>query len=76
MKAAENGGRYESAPVLDGAMDWRILVDRSMGPQLIIVSSILRQNSTQMRLPQDNYMIDALTPDRPDQPFNKTILPR
>src|SRR5260221_12599211 len=34
------------------------------------------QNATQMRLAQDNHMIDALAPDRSDQPFGKAILPR
>ena len=29
-----------------------------------------------MRLAQDNQMIDALAPDRSDQPFGKAILPR
>src|SRR5258708_1347045 len=34
------------------------------------------QNPTQMHLAQDNHMIDALAPDRSDQPFGKAILPR
>jgi hypothetical protein len=29
-----------------------------------------------MRLAQDNHMIDALAPDRSDQPFSNAILPR
>ena len=29
-----------------------------------------------MRLTQDDDMIQALAPDRSDQPFNKRILPR
>jgi len=29
------------------------------------------QNTTQMRLAQDNHMIDALAPDRSDQPFGQ-----
>ena len=29
-----------------------------------------------MRLPQDDEMVHALAPDRSDQPFGKTILPR
>ena len=27
-----------------------------------------------MRLAQDNHMIDAVSPDRADQPFNKAIV--
>jgi hypothetical protein len=44
MKAAEDGGRYNVAHVLDGAMDRGVLVERPMSPQLIIVGGILRQN--------------------------------
>ena len=29
-----------------------------------------------MRLAQDDEMVDALAPDRSDQPFGKAILPR
>jgi hypothetical protein len=76
IKAAENGRNYDAAPVLDGPIDRGILVERPMGSQLIIVSSIVLQNSAQMRFPQDNHMVDALTPDRLDQAFSKTILSR
>jgi hypothetical protein len=44
MKAAEDGCRYDSTDVLDGAMDRSVLVERPMSPQLIIIGSILRQN--------------------------------
>ncbi len=36
MKTAEDGHRYNAAQALDGAMDRGILVERPMGPQLII----------------------------------------
>ena len=34
MKAAEDGDRYNIAHVLDGAMDWSVLVERPMSPRL------------------------------------------
>src|SRR5664279_2587472 len=40
------------------------------------IACIGLQDSAQMRLAQDDEMIDTLTPDRPDQPFGKAILPR
>ena len=76
MKSAEDGRRYDVAQALDGAVDRRILVERPMSPQLIIVSSILRQNPAQMRLAQYDHMVDALAPDRSDQPFGNAILSR
>jgi hypothetical protein len=66
MKAAEDGHRYDVAPVLDGPMDQGILVERPMCPQLVIVSGIFRQNSAQMRLAQDDEMVRTLAPDRSD----------
>ncbi len=57
-------------------MDRSILVERPVRPQLIIVRGILRQDPTQMRLAQDDHMVDALAPDRSDQAFGKAILPR
>ena len=36
MKAAEDGRRYDSAHVLDGAIDRSVLVERPMSSQLII----------------------------------------
>ena len=75
MEAAEDGHRYDAAPVLDGPMDRGILVERPMRPQLVIVSGIFRQNSAQMRLTQDDERVHTLAPDRSDQPFGKAILP-
>jgi hypothetical protein len=49
--------------------------DRCVSDAVVIVS-IGFQNPAQMRLVQDNRIIDALAPDRSDQPFGKAILPR
>jgi len=45
-----------------------------MSPQLIVVGSILQP--AQVSFTQDDHVIDALGPDRADQPFSKPILPR
>src|SRR4030081_2176109 len=47
-----------------------------MRSDAVVIVSIRLQNPAQMRLAQDNHMIDALAPDRSDQPFGKAILPR
>ena len=44
-----------------------------MSPQLIVVGSILQP--AQVSFTQDDHVIDALAPDRADQPFSKPILP-
>src|SRR5229473_8338295 len=54
----------------------RILVQRPMCSDGVVVMGVRFQNATQMRLAQDNHMIDALAPDLSDQPFGKAILAR
>src|SRR5713101_2733508 len=47
-----------------------------MRSDTVVVVGVRFQNPMQMHLAQDNHMIDALAPDRSDQPFGKAILPR
>jgi hypothetical protein len=46
------------------AIDERILVQRPMRSDSVVVTGVRFQDATQMRLTQDNHMIDALSPDR------------
>ena len=56
-------------------MDRRIFVERPMRPELI-VGSIPRQNPTQVSFTQNDHVIDALAPERANQPLSKAVLPR
>src|ERR1019366_787018 len=47
-----------------------------MCSDVVVVTSIGSQYPAQMRLTKNDYMIQALAADRPDQPFGKAILPR
>ena len=47
-----------------------------MGSDVVVIASIGFQDAAQMRLAQDDEMVDTLAPDRSDQPFGKAILPR
>src|SRR5258708_12403645 len=46
-----------------------------MGSHIVIIVCVGSQNATQMCLAPNDDMIETLTPDRPDQPFGKAILP-
>ena len=46
-----------------------------MRSDAVVTVSIRLQYPSQMGLAQDNHMIDALAPDRSDQPFGEAILP-
>src|ERR1700681_4521576 len=47
-----------------------------MCSSVVVITSIGSQNLAQMRLAQDDEMVNTLAPDRSDQPFGKAILPR
>jgi hypothetical protein len=47
-----------------------------MRSEVIIIVGVRFQNSAQMRLAQDNDVVHTFTPDRSDQPFGKSILPK
>src|SRR6202163_495729 len=47
-----------------------------MCSNVVVIASIGSQDSAQMRLAQENDVVQALAPDRSDQPFGRAILPR
>src|SRR6202048_765253 len=47
-----------------------------MVSNVVVIASIGSQESAQMRLAQDDEMVNTLAPDRSDQPFGKAVLPR
>src|ERR1700682_2099340 len=47
-----------------------------MCSNVVVIASIGSQESAQMRLAQDDEMVNTLAPDRSDQPFGKAVLPR
>src|SRR6202163_2870934 len=47
-----------------------------MCSNFVVIASIGSQDSAQMRLAQENDVVQALAPNRSDQPFGKAILPR
>ena len=53
-----------------------ILVEREMGPRLVVVGEVALQDSSQVFLVEDDDVIEALTPDASDHSFAEWILPR
>jgi hypothetical protein len=51
-------------------------VKGSMSSDAVVIMSVRFQNPAEMRLTQNDDVIQTLTPDRSDQPFGKAILPR
>ena len=61
---------------LNRAKDRRILVQRPVSSDAIVIIGIGIQNPAQMGLAQDKDVVQTLAPDRSNQPFDKAILPR
>src|SRR5271163_3383474 len=76
MKSAQDGVRTYDAGSLDQTRDRRILVQRPMRSNSVVIGGIVFQNAAQMHLAQYNDVVQTFPPDRSDQPFGKAILPR
>jgi hypothetical protein len=74
MKPAQNGVRSYGAGSLNRTRDRRIVLQRPMRSNAVVIGRIVFQNSAQMCLAQNDDVIQTLAPDRSDQPFGKAIL--
>src|SRR6202011_3604022 len=75
-KPAHDGVRNYGAGSLNRTRDRRILLQRPMRSNAVVIDRIVFQNSAQMCLAQNDDVIQTLAPDRSDQPFGKAVLPR
>ena len=78
MQAPDFGDLHDPAHLrpLDRPPVWRGLLEREMGSGAVIVREVRGQDATQVAFAQNDDMIEALTPDRTDEPFHERILPR
>src|SRR5947209_4928902 len=61
---------------LDGLSARRILPERNVGPNLIVIGRVFREDSPKVLGVEHQQMVRALAPDRADQAFNISVLPR
>src|SRR6195256_6212468 len=76
MKSAQDGVRIYGTGSLNRTRDRRILSQRPMRSNAVVIGRIVFQNPAQMFLAQDNDVVQTLAPERSDQPFGKAILSR
>src|SRR5947209_1963992 len=60
---------------LDRASTGRVLSKRNVNAHLVIIGGVFRKNSPKVLCVENDQMISALAPDRPNQSFRETILP-
>jgi len=61
---------------LDGPSAGRILTERNVGSNLIVIGRVFREDSPKVLSVEHQQMVRALAPDRSDQAFNISVLPR
>ena len=70
MKTTDFGNLYDPARI--GELDWpdgrRILVEREVSASPVIVLEVRAQDASQVLLAKYDDMIEALAPDRADEP--------
>ena len=76
MEAAEPTDRYDTPVCLRWSVERSILVQRKMRAETIVVGQVIGQQIAKVSFSQHHDMIEALAPDRANQPFNMTVLPR
>jgi transcriptional regulator with XRE-family HTH domain len=76
MKSAENRPRCDLTVPMDRPMGRRILVQRQMRPEFVVVAGVGRKDPAQMGFAEDNDVIEAFPTDRADQSLRMPILPR
>jgi hypothetical protein len=75
MKAAQYRHRDDTPERLNGSPEGSVLAERQVRADPVIVDGISCQDPAQMRLAEYHDMVEALTPDRTDQPFDMAVLP-
>jgi hypothetical protein len=75
MKSAKDRVWTNGPEPLNRARDGRILVQRPVCPDVVIIATIGAQDAAQMYLAQDNEIVQAFAPDRTNQSFGISVLP-
>jgi hypothetical protein len=53
-----------------------VLVECEVSTRLMVVGEVAGQDAAEVSLAEDEHVIEALVPDRADEPFRERVLPR
>src|SRR5580704_1412773 len=76
VQPAEDRLSGELAEALDRSMARRILAQRQMCSQVVVIDAVGRKDSAQVGLAEDDDVIEAFPADRADQSLRMPVLPR
>jgi hypothetical protein len=75
MKAVEDRLSGEPAELLERPMARRILIQRQMSSEPVVITRVGRKNPAQMDFAEDDSVIEAFPADRADQSLRMPVLP-
>jgi hypothetical protein len=75
VESTQDRMRHNVSEPFDFARIGRVLPKRNVSSHLVIIGGVFRKNSPKVLCVENNQMISALAPDRPDQAFNLSVLP-
>jgi hypothetical protein len=75
MKSAEDWPHGELAKPLNRPMVRRILVQKQICSDPVVITRVGRKNSAQMDFAKDDSVIEAFPADRADQSLRMPVLP-
>ena len=73
MKSADDRLSSDLAEPLDRSTARRILVERQMRSEIVVIKSIVSKNPAQMRLAKDDDVIETFAADRTDQSLRMPV---
>jgi|HubBroStandDraft_6_1064221.scaffolds.fasta_scaffold2093887_1 hypothetical protein len=76
MKSTENGDGRERSIDLQGTAKRGVLSEHKMRTGTIVIIDVVSENPAQMASLNDEDMVEAFLPDRADESFDVSILPR
>ena len=76
VKAAQHGHRDDVAERLHGSAERSVFPKREVRARAVVVSGISGQDAAQVTLAEHDEVVETLPPDRADQPFDVSVLPR
>ena len=76
MQPTQNWDGCDGAELVRAPKIRRILVQREMRPDLVVIGSVILENATQLRFVEHHQVVERFTPDRADEPLDVAVLPR
>ena len=76
MESTQDRYRNDTSERLCAPEVRRIFAQRQMGPDVVVIRSISFERPAQVGLAEHHDVVEALAPDRADQPLRMSILPR